>query len=194
MHVNPRKGRKRSRRGVARRRSSGSRMGSGIIGGVKHAFSKDVVKLGAGVVLGSVVTKLTLSYFTAPGKNADGTAQKDANGNAVMVSTLPLGSDPMGPLLYLTLIPVIGGAIIRKWSPSIGQGMMIGGIVNALNLTVTPMIDQEVSKIQAKVSGGSAFLRPARAYLPGSGSNRTMGAGNFAGQRPLFANNAWARR
>ena len=178
--------RKRGRRRGGRRSSGGSR---GMIGGIKNAFRGDTIKIAAGVMLGGIAFDFVNAYFRKAAPTA-------ANANAT-VSTLPLSDNPIAPYLYGGGIPIVVGMLVSRWSPAIGNGMKIAGVYNVLNTAIGPTVRSEVAALQSKIQGGSAYLgmRGPRAYIPAAnGQNLIRGTSNFTGQRPLFAQSAFARR
>jgi hypothetical protein len=87
---------------------------NGLIGGI---FSKDNLMIAGGAVAASVVSNYAL--------------------NSTYATKLPMVTQPYARAAYLTLVPVIGGVLLRKVSPNIAKGMIIGGLVNGIAQLIT---------------------------------------------------------
>ena len=87
---------------------------NGLVGSV---FNKDNLMIAGGAVAASVVSNYAL--------------------NSKMAEKLPMVTQPYARAAYLTLVPVIGGVLLRKVSPNIAKGMIIGGLVNGIAQLIT---------------------------------------------------------
>jgi hypothetical protein len=87
---------------------------NGLVGSI---FSKDNLMVASGAVAGTIVSNYAL--------------------NSQIATKLPMVTQPYARAAYLTLVPVIGGVLLRKVSPGIAKGMIIGGLVNGIAQLIT---------------------------------------------------------
>jgi hypothetical protein len=90
---------------------------NGLIGGI---LSRENLMVAGGAVAGTIVTNYALNNQTVVEKL----------GNYGL-------ANPYGRAAYLTLVPVAGGLLLRKYSPAIAKGMILGGLVNGIAQLVT---------------------------------------------------------
>lgn len=88
---------------------------NGLVGSI---FSKDNLMIAGGAVAGTIVSNYVLN-------------------NKMVAEKLPKVGDPYVRAGYLTLVPVLGGVLLRKVSPGIAKGMIIGGLVNGIAQLIT---------------------------------------------------------
>lgn len=88
---------------------------NGLVGSI---FSKDNLMIAGGAVAGTIVSNYVLN-------------------NKMVAEKLPKVADPYVRAGYLTLVPVLGGVLLRKVSPGIAKGMIIGGLVNGIAQLIT---------------------------------------------------------
>jgi hypothetical protein len=88
---------------------------NGLVGSI---FSKDNLMIAGGAVAGTIVSNYVLN-------------------NKTVAEKLPKVGEPYFRAAYLTLVPVVGGVLLRKVSPGIAKGMIIGGLVNGIAQLIT---------------------------------------------------------
>lgn len=189
LRLNPRR---RSRR--AGRRSGGGGGGgalSGLKGSVKQAFSKELLMMGAGVFLTGVAYTVLIAKTTK---------SETKDGKTTYTSSLPLGNDQIGGLLYGVGIPIAVGFLTRKW-PAFSRGAYLSSVMTLIKMYIGPSVEAEIKKL-AKIdttAGTSAYIRRG---LPLAGVGRLPGPNNHTainqfggpGQAPLpRLTNAWAK-
>lgn len=96
----------------ASRRSSGGLMRMGGGNPLTKIFSKEILMTGGGAVAASLATGYLLANYG---------------------SKLPLATQTYGPLIYHLAIPTAGYMLTRKKAPAFANGLLIGGIVMAVN-------------------------------------------------------------
>lgn len=166
--------RRKSRRSGTRRRSSGSR--GGLFGGL---VSKSDLMVAAGAVGGGIVSSQIISRFG---------------------SILPGMTNPWVAMIYRAGLPIAGAYVVKKYSPDLAKGMVIGGVVTALNdvlsMVLTPANPAAVGAYLGAYPGGRAgtgawtainqFSGPADAGSPG------LGGADLYVSKGAFATDAWA--
>jgi hypothetical protein len=109
-----------------------------------------------------------------------------ATGFVAKVITLPtLGSANVSKAVYSLLIPGLGAILTRRFSPALANGMIIGGIANAVSGLI-PQLQAQTATAQRYLG---EYLDPRRsmgAYIAPR-QNATMGAS------VPNAFNAWAK-
>jgi len=101
--------------------------------------------------------------------------------------TLPLVNNTYGRILYQVGIPVAGAMLVKKYSPNLAKGMILGGVIAAIQSGL------------AIAMGGSGTVAAASEYLsnvapvgglpPGYSAVDTFGS--IYSSEPAFAGSAW---
>ena len=110
-----------------RRRPSGRRSGGGgsFGGSIKSVFSKPMLMKAGGAVGASLLTAIVTRKFAA---------------------SLPgYSTSSYGKALYTLGIPVVGAYLLRKKAPALAEGMVIGGLVMAINDLFAAQLNQIVN-------------------------------------------------
>ncbi|MDE2105990.1 MAG: hypothetical protein KGL39_52695 [Patescibacteria group bacterium] len=94
------------------RRSYRSFGGGSLVGSFKSALGKPMLVKAGGAVLASFGTGYIMNRWGA---------------------SLPLASNKWGKLVYTFGLPVIGAYLIRRKSPNLAEGLVIGGLVMSIN-------------------------------------------------------------
>lgn len=166
----------RNRRPVARRSNRRRRSGGGLRLGsfnLKSVFNKDNLTRAGGIVLSSFVTSYVLRNF---GQH------------------LPAISNPWARIGYAIAIPVAGAYAARRISPRLAEGLLLGGLVTAVNAAIMYVAPAATNP---PVQGAKEYLD---AQLPSSPPS--YDAINAFGASPeeslyaspsAFASDAWSR-
>ena len=84
----------------------------GLEGAFKETFSKQMLMTAGGAVAASFGTGYVLNIWGA---------------------SVPLASNYFGKLIYVLGLPVVAAGLLRKKSPDLAQGLIIGGLVMTVN-------------------------------------------------------------
>lgn len=152
-----------------RARRNGGGIGSGIVGGLKSFFDKDMLLTAAGAIAAAGATRKIVNTLneSLPGlvkMGTDGKAlrvDKDGKATTATDATTRLVPTDYGPIFYTLAIPAILALLVRRWNVKLAQGLAIGGLTS----TAVAII-QKTSPDAAKTLGLASF----REYLnAGSG-------------------------
>jgi len=188
--INPRRRRRMhsARRNPSRRRHrrSFSRRNP-LEGAVSEVFNQNTVTTAGGVLIGITVPNLIVNKMVTSSS----------------MSSLPgLQTSPMARTFYKLAIAVIPAYFLRRSTPRLAEGLLLGGIAAAGN----DLLNQ--SGLMTQITGSVGLNRyfppkGARAYLPGTSSTFTGPGSGFLNRSnaPMIrrgmaapVNNAFARR
>ena len=164
---NPRRSSGSGRRHIARRsyrrhvrRNPGILSGgSGLLGSVKGAFSKDNLTLAGGIIGAAVLSRVLVNKF---------------GDKLPMVNSTDPNTKNNGVLLYSLALPMVAAWAVRKQSPTLAKGLVIGSFVNT---AVTYLA-------QSQKDTYTQYVAPVSAYL----NNQPMPRGLMGVSAPLPRN------
>jgi len=115
----------------------------GVTSQIKGLFSKDNLTIAAGAIAGTSATQYAMAYF---GKNLPLINSESENTRAIGRMTFAVG------------VPFIGAYAVRKYSPNLAKGMIIAGLVNALNEGIKYFAKDAYIKLYSPVASTGAYL------------------------------------
>lgn len=160
-----------------RRRSAGSR-GVSIPIGVKSVFSKDTLTIAGGAIGSGLLTSIVLNRFG---------------------TMLPMSGSPIGGIFYRLAIPVGGAYVVNKFlkQRKLAEGMIIGGVVLALNQVINLYLPQVGAAVNATPAPAIAPTGEYLGALPPMNASydatSTFGAPpSSISSEPAFPDSAWS--
>lgn len=170
------RGRSVARRHARRTGRRGSR-GVSIPISVGSVFSKDTLTIAGGAIGSGLLTSIVLNRFGG---------------------MLPMSNSPIGGIFYRLAIPVGGAYVVNKFlkQRKLAEGMIIGGVVLALNQVINLYLPQ----VGAAVAAPAPTIAPTGEYLgalpPMNASydaTSTFGAPpSSISSEPAFPDSAWS--
>ena len=115
----------------------------GITSQIKGIFSKDNLTVAAGAIAGTVLTQQLVARF---GANLPLINSSNPTTKKVGVLTLDVG------------LPFLGAYLVRKQSPNLAKGMIIAGLVNAMNDALKLFSPGTYSQLYSPVASTGAYL------------------------------------
>lgn len=161
-----------SRRRRRSGRSSGLSLGSGgLLGSFKQIGNKQTLTIAGGAVASGILSTMVLTKF--------GGAQP------VGGFSLPGSSSPYGQIAYQLAIPFGAAYLIRRVSPDLAKGFVLGGVIAAIHNIVA------LAMAPSATAGTGAYLsQPMAALPPGYAAVDAFGASIYSSE-PAFAQSAW---
>jgi len=101
--------------------------------------------------------------------------------------SLPMASSPYGRIFYQLAIPFGGAYLVKKYSPNLAKGMMLGGVIAAIQSGLA--IAMGTTGAVASTSEYLSAMRPVGALPPGYSAVDTFGS--IYSSEPAFAGSAW---
>jgi hypothetical protein len=155
------------RRSVTRR--------SGVGGSIGGIFKKDMLMRAGGVIAASMATSYVIKNYGAK---------------------LPGANTQYGRLIYYLGIPVAAGFLLRKKSPALAEGLILGGLVMTINSLITaataPAPAATVANPPVSTVGRFAIAgaMPGRygAYVRGG---NPIAAAHVGGTNKAFQTSSW---
>ena len=162
-----------ARRSSPARRFSVSRGGftaGSLTGALKGALTKPMLTKAGGAVLASFGTGYIMNRFSA---------------------SLPLATNQYGRIAYMIAIPTVGAYLVRKKNRDLAEGMVIGGLVLAVNALIQQFRPGTVAPVAAysRAPGNMGVAGELGAYSWYPGRTTNLGV-NLANQSP-FSASAW---
>ena len=169
-------------------------------------MSRDTLLLAGGAVAAGFVSSYIISAF-GPTKNVSGVQVLKASTDFVLPGLRPGADGKVNPLIvaaYAIALPVLGAMLIRRQSPGLAKGLLLGGAITGVS-TVVGQVQGALTRGGSSVaqlpatSGAAAYLDAP--FVPGVSASPIPSAGYSAVQAfsasPLqnssaFADNAWA--
>jgi hypothetical protein len=106
------------RRRHSRRHARRNPFGGNLVSQFKGVFSKDNLTVAAGAIAGTVLTtQLVVRY----------------GDNLPLVNSSDDNTRKIGVIAYDVGVPLLGAALVRKYSPNLAKGMVIAALVNGIN-------------------------------------------------------------
>lgn len=198
---------RRSRRSVTvyanrrRARRNPPYTGGSVTNRIKSMFSKDNLLLAAGISVGTIGSSLVLkNYGATPPQNADGSYGFQLPGYATATT---MRTVYQLNIAYGSGIPLLAGLAVAKVSPKLAQGLVLGGIANAIiglySLMQLPSDATNPASPAApytdlaapKTSATGEYLHDYPMTNLGPGYSATNVFGGVLDSSPAFANDAW---
>ena len=161
---NPR--RRHARRNPYRRHARRNPFGGNLMSSVSGVFSKDNLTLAAGAIAATVVTNQIVSRF---------------GDKLPLINSTNDTTRKVGVITYDVGLPVLGAYLVRRTSPALAKGMILGALVNVINDTLKMFSPGAYSTLYSPVQSTGAYLNyqnvprsllPVGATIP---STRTPG-------------------
>ncbi len=130
-------------------------------------MDKQTLTIAGGAVGASFATNYVLAKF--------GTAS--AGG-----FSLPYANNQYGRILYMVAIPVGAAMLVKKYSPNLAKGLILGGLSNGLAVAMGTGTVAATSEYLSNVA-------PVGALPPGYSAVDTFGS--IYSSEPAFAGSAW---
>jgi len=143
VKANPRRSRHARRNPVRRRHARRNPMGGNLISQFKGVFSKDNLTVAAGAIAGTVVTTQIVTRF---------------GDSLPLINSTNDTTRKIGVLTYDVGLPLIGAAVVRKFSPNLAKGMVIAALVNGINDAMKMFAAPVYTQLYSPVKSAGAYL------------------------------------
>lgn len=147
----------------------------GLMGDIKQLMDKQTLTVAGGAVASGLLSGYVLSKF--------GGAQ------AAGAFSLPGSQNKYGVIAYQLLIPVGGAFLVKRFSPNLAKGFLLGGVIAAMQSILAIAMPTPGA---TATTGTSAYLdnmRPVGANPPGYSAIDAFGASIYSSE-PAF-HSAW---
>lgn len=138
---NPR--RRMRRNPYHRRHARRNPIGGNLVSSVKGVFSKDNLTLAAGAIAATVVTNQIVSRF---------------GDKLPLINSANPTTKKIGVIAYDVGLPVLGAYLVRRSSPALARGMVLGALVNVINDTLKMFSPGAYSQLYSPTASVGAYL------------------------------------